>query len=537
MAEEEERKDKPRRALYPAIVLASAMGAHLVSLKAGWVLDDWELFVENPYLRSAAGLKVLLTRELFVAIAEPRLVPYYRPVSGLMYWLTFQLFGTNGLLQHLLNAVLHAGCALLVFALVARLTGRRRGALLAGTLVAAHPITVELVAYMGGRQDIVGWSMTFGAVILLLRARGLAKTAAIAFVATFLAALTREFFLSAPLLHVIAAASAKDAPSRKKSAIAAGAGGLAAAIAVLLLRRVLLIAPFDIRRSVSIGDALGNFAAVFWRLVKDILFPSDVVIELTIEPFRAPAAVALLLGCTIAFVLAVLRIRRRAPAMLTPFLLGCGALASLALLHTSVALRFGGIADRYAYGALPAIVLVLTPVLDFVAERVHARGPRLLGALVAGILVACVPFTWARAADFASDETLQLAMVRERPDDPQAILATIARLRGEGRKEEAYPLCAEYSAKNPRSLSAHACIAEDALAKKDYARAAKYLEPWVYSRPGDAAARAGYFEALFQTRDYARIETALAYFEPVEPNAPDIRAARIAYERARKTSP
>jgi hypothetical protein len=534
MAEDEKKDAEPRRALYPGIVFASAIGAHLVSLKAGWVLDDWELFVENPYLRTAAGLKVLLTRELFVAIAEPRLVPYYRPVSGLMYWLTFQLFGTNAFLQHVLNAVLHGGCALLVFHLVARLTGRRRGALLAGTIAAAHPITVELVAYMGGRQDLVGWSLTFGAVILLLRPRGIAQTAAIAFAATFLAALTREFFLSAPLLHVIAAASAKDAPSRKKSAVAAGAGGLAAAVSVLLLRRLLLIAPFDIRRSVSPGDAVANFAAVLWRLVKDIIFPSDVVIELTIEPFRAPAAIALLGGALVGFVFAVRSIRRRAPIMLTPFLLGCGALASLALLHTSVALRFGGIADRYAYGALPAIVLVLTPVLDSVAERVHARGPRLLGALVAGILVACVPFTWARAADFASDETLQLAMVRERPDDPQALLATIARLRGEGKKEEAYPLCAEYSARNPRSLSAHACIAEDALSKKDYARAAKYLEPWVYSRPGDSAARAGYFEALFQTGDLRRIEAALAYFEPVEPNAPDVRAARAAYDRARK---
>jgi hypothetical protein len=77
------------------------------------------------------------------------------------------------------------------------------------------------------------------------------------------------------------------------------------------------------------------------------------------------------------------------------------------------------------------------------------------------------------------------------------------------------------------------CLAEEAIARKDYARAANLLEPWVYSRPGDVSARGMYFEALFRSGDLARVRAALDYFEPVEPNAPDVRAAREAYDRAR----
>jgi hypothetical protein len=294
----------------------------------------------------------------------------------------------------------------------------------------------------------------------------------------------------------------------------------------------LLIAPFDIRHSMTVGETLATFAAVLGRLTKDVLFPSDVVIELTVRPLGALATAATLVASGALVVGGGRAVRRHSPRTLVPFLLGCAAMGALAVLHTSVALRFGGISDRYAYGALGALLLVFTPVLDFVAERLFRRGPRVFALAVAGFVLALVPLTWARAADFAGDDTLQLAMVRERPDDPQALLATIAHLRGEGRKQEAYPLCVEYFARNPRSLSAHACMAEDALAKKDYARAAALLEPWVYSRPGDAAARGAYFEALFQTGDLTRIRAALDYFEPVEPNAPDIRAARAAYDRA-----
>src|SRR5205085_2778913 len=173
-----------------------------------------ELFVENPYLRTLGGLKVVLTRELFVAIAEPRLVPYYRPVSGLLYWITYQLFGTNALLQHVFNTALHGGCAVLFFFLVRELTKKPRVALFAAVIAATHPITTELVAYMGGRQDIIGWSFTFGALLILLRTRVVWRTFVVTFVATLLAALTREFFLAVPVLHVIGAAAA---PARPRS--------------------------------------------------------------------------------------------------------------------------------------------------------------------------------------------------------------------------------------------------------------------------------------------------------------------------------
>lgn len=521
----------PRDLRGAAWALAAALAAHIPSLRAGWVLDDWELLVENPYVRSAGGLRVLLTRELFAATGEARLVPYYRPVTGFVYWLTYSLFGASPLLHHAFNVALHGACVVLFFFLVRALSVSARAATAMSVLFAVHPVSAEVVAYTGGRQDVLGWSLTFATMLLLLRASTVRRLAVVAFAGTLLAALTREFFLAAPLLHVVVALAAPHG-RRKHSALAIGGGGILAAAAVLGLRRVLMIAPFDVGPK-RVTEIVGTMAAVLGRFVADVFAPADLVVDVSVHPLDGGLAAVVLIGAIAVFVVGLRLVRRRAPDAAGAFVLGGATLAALTVLHTPVALRMGVISDRYAYGAVAAILLAAAPALDAIAARLGGERPLLRVATLAGTAVAIIPFTWARAADYASDDTLALAMIRERPDDPQAILAQIAALRGAGKKEEAYPLCHRYAEVMPKSLAVHPCLTEEAIAKKDYVRAANLLEPWVYSRPGDAAARGLYFDTLFRIGDVPRLKAALDYFEPVEPNAPDVRAAREAFDRTR----
>src|SRR5258706_2931665 len=98
-----------------SVVAIAAAIAHAPSLGNGFVLDDANLLVENPFVRTLSGLRVLLRSELFAASAQPRVVPYYRPLSGLLYWTSYQLLGASAPLQHALNVLLHAAVALLLF--------------------------------------------------------------------------------------------------------------------------------------------------------------------------------------------------------------------------------------------------------------------------------------------------------------------------------------------------------------------------------------------------------------------------------------
>jgi protein O-mannosyl-transferase len=519
------------RARGAAFVLAAALAAHVASLRAGWVLDDWELLVENPYLRSTQGLGVVLTRELFVATAEPRLVPYYRPVTSFVYWLTYMLFGPSPLLHHLFNVALHGTSAVLFYLLLRALEIAPRAATALGILFAIHPISAEVVAYTGGRQDVLGWIFTFASLLLVLRSPKPARTFVVALAGTLLAALTREFFLSAPALLVVAAACSAQRP-RSRAAIAAGAGGALAIAAVFALRSALHIVPFEAGPK-TVERMIGACAVVLLRLAKDVVAPTDIAVDVTVQPLGAGGGFLVLVVTAAAFVAGLRLVRARAAHALPAFVLGGVALGLLAVMHTPVAMRYGVFSDRYAYGGAVAALLLLAPAADALAKKIAPEKAKLYAGLFVAVSVAVIPITWARAADYASDETLAEAMVRERPDDPQALLARIAALRGAGKKAEAYPLCHRYAELLPKAIAVSPCLAEEAIAAKDYARAAVLLEPWVYSRPGDVAARSMYFEASFRTGDLPRVQKALEYFEPVEPNAPDVRAAREAFDRAR----
>lgn len=520
------------RARGGAFVLAAALAAHVASLRAGWVLDDWELLVENPYLRSAKGLGTVLTRELFVATAEPRLIPYYRPVTSFVYWLTYTLFGPSPVLHHAFNVALHGTSAVLFYLVVRALDIAPRAATAIAIVFAVHPISAEVVAYTGGRQDVLGWIFTFATLLLVRRSTSLVRTFAIAFGGTLLAALTREFFLAAPALLVLAAASSAQRP-RSRPAIAAGTGGAFAIATVFALRSALHIVPFEAGPR-NAARMVGACGVVFLRLLKDVFAPTDIVIDVTVQPLDAGRAIFVLLAAAVAFAMGARFVRAHAAHVFPAFVLGGVTLGVLAVMHTPVAIRFGVFSDRYAYGGAVAILLLLAPAADALAKRIVAERAKLYAGLFAALAVAMIPITWARASDYASDDTLAEAMVRERPDDPQAILARIASLRGAGKKAEAYSLCHRYDELVPKAMAVRPCLAEEAIEKKDYARAASLLEAWVYSRPGDIAARSMYFEASFRTGDLARVKAALEYFEPVEPNAPDVRAAREAYDRARR---
>jgi hypothetical protein len=519
-----------------ALVLAAALAAHVASLRAGWVLDDWELLVDNPYLRSASGLRAVLTQELFVASADPRRFPYYRPVSGAMYWLTYQLFGASSVAHHAFNVALHALCAVLFFHLARRLGVAARAALFMGVVFAVHPISVEVVAYAGGRQDALGWIFTFGTMLLVLRAPRLPRIVVLSFVGTLLAALTREFFLAAPALHAAAAASAASAGEGKRAhrtGVAAGGGALAALV-VLAIRRALDITPFG-TANVTPARAIGAAGSVLARFVKDVLAPTDIAADVTVIPMSAGAGAFVLLGTAVASFVAHAAVKKRMPGARSAFLVGSVAFAVLVALHAPVALRFGIISDRYAYGAVAAVLLAAAPAIEAVIARIDPAKKVIYVGAVAGLAVALIPLTWARAADYTNDVTLTLALVRDRPDDPRAILSRIVTLRSEGRSAEAYPLCHAHADLLPDDIVVNPCLAEEAFAQKEDARVVTLLEPWLRAQPRDQQARTLYLQALFRMGDLARVQRELDRFEAVSPNAPDLRAAREALDEARRT--
>lgn len=125
-----------------ALVAVVAFACYANSLSNGFVFDDKPIILDNRLLRSLANLPRLLAAS-------------YRPLRDVSHMMDFALWGENAAGFHLTNIIIHMGNALLVFALVRRLTGHLAAALAAALLFAAHPLQADAVAYISGRRDVL----------------------------------------------------------------------------------------------------------------------------------------------------------------------------------------------------------------------------------------------------------------------------------------------------------------------------------------------------------------------------------------------
>src|SRR3989304_3467148 len=87
--------------------------AYLPVLRAGYIWDDDWYVTENLSLRSVEGLKSIWfqpTRQIVVA--------QYYPLTYTSFWVEYHLWGLHPLGYHLVNVLLHAASALLLWRLL-----------------------------------------------------------------------------------------------------------------------------------------------------------------------------------------------------------------------------------------------------------------------------------------------------------------------------------------------------------------------------------------------------------------------------------
>lgn len=122
---------------------------------AGFIWDDDEYVVLNGCLRTLDGLRAIWF--------EPGSTPQYYPLTHTSFWLEYQLWRLNAPLFHVVNVVLHAANALLLWCVLRQLAVP--GAWLGAALFALHPVEVETVAWITERKNTL--SAFFGLAFLL----------------------------------------------------------------------------------------------------------------------------------------------------------------------------------------------------------------------------------------------------------------------------------------------------------------------------------------------------------------------------------
>jgi tetratricopeptide (TPR) repeat protein len=110
--------------------------AYAQTWHAGFIWDDESHLTQNPCIVGPLGLKEIWTSTRAV----------YYPLVLTTFWILHQFVGLNPSPYHMLNVLMHAGSAVLLWRVLSQLNVR--GAWLGAALWALHPVMVQSVAWV-----------------------------------------------------------------------------------------------------------------------------------------------------------------------------------------------------------------------------------------------------------------------------------------------------------------------------------------------------------------------------------------------------
>ena len=141
--------------LYILILAAAVVILYAQSLLFDFVnYDDYDLVYENTsFLSDPSNIIRAFTSHAFIGKREVSV--YYRPILQVSYIIDYRMWGLNPLGYHATNIMLHAVTTFVLFSFLVIVIQEKFTALLISLLFAFHPIQVESVAWIAGRNDIL----------------------------------------------------------------------------------------------------------------------------------------------------------------------------------------------------------------------------------------------------------------------------------------------------------------------------------------------------------------------------------------------
>ncbi len=351
------------------VVAFAALAAYANTLSGGFVYDDIDNVLRNPWIREPGRLGEAFTHHM-AAFSPAYDTSYYRPLMHVIFAGAESLFGLNAWGYHLVQLLLHMASCVVVFVLLVRFTdggeksaaapGQLQGAFVGAILFAVHPIHIESVAWISGVVDL-SYSLAVLLTLLALTSTNPWRRLLLAPAIFFVALLGKEPAVMLIPIFAILAVARGDLKERKgRRQLVAVAAGLGVALTVYLVLRVAALGGLmgtggAQRVTVGIRDGLLTAVALFGKYAGLLLLPVNQTALYDFPVAREFADPRVWMGIAAVGAAAILawQLRRNPGAVLGMALL---SLPILPALYVPV-LGNGLVAERYLY--LPSAGLAL----------------------------------------------------------------------------------------------------------------------------------------------------------------------------------
>jgi protein O-mannosyl-transferase len=416
--------------LWQVILAALAIGILVVvaysnSIGNGFVWDDHEQIVMNPYMKPGAPLAPLFTSDVrFTRQDESGHTKVYRPLQLLTYRLVEDWFGGTQDAFHICSVLFAIGGALTAFAVFWLLTRTLGLAFAAAALFAVHPIHTEAVDWIAALPDLgFGLFALLAFALFLLRRTGPQRWIlhGLSLLSFAIALLWKETAIVFPaIVATYAYVVESGVGSRTRRALVTSAPYWIVLAAYLALRAAVLGTLTTGPRDWALTPVQSILTMLYLMLsywVK-LALPFGLNAYHLFHPICSLAdprgwAAILLVFCAVAGIAALIR---RAPL--------CAFAALWVCIYLVPAMNFNGLgrnpfAERYLYLPSVGFCLLVLIAATWPIERLpeNARIP-LGAALLASLLVGYIAKTVARNPVWKDDNTLFAETLLCSPDAP-----------------------------------------------------------------------------------------------------------------------